>query len=92
MSLIKIKPLPVIVPSEVTMSQARQALYDAGLLNLVDETISLMPIQEQRDKAKIQWEFETIVKRDSALVYGLAGGLGLTDEMLDDLFIKASNI
>lgn len=81
-----------VVPSQVTMSQARQALYDEGLLSLVDETINLMPIQEQRDKAKIQWEFETIVKRDSALVYGLAGGLGLTDKMLDDLFIKASKI
>lgn len=80
------------IPKQVTMSQARQALYDEGVLNLVDETLNLMPIQEHRDKAKIQWEFETIVKRESALVYGLAGGLGLSDEMLDDLFIKASKI
>lgn len=83
---------PLVPPSQVTMAQARLALYDEKLLGLVDETINLMPIQEQREKAKIQWEFETIVKRDSALVYGLAGGLGLTDEMLDDLFIKASKI
>lgn len=81
-----------IIPNEVTMAQARLALYEEGLLGLVDETISLMPITEQREKAKIQWEFETKVNRNSALVYGLAGGLGLTDKMLDDLFIKASKI
>lgn len=90
--VVSIKPLQIYVPKQVTMAQARLALYDEGLLGLVDETINLMPIQEQREKAKIQWEFETTVNRNSALVYGLAGGLGLTDEMLDNLFIKASKI
>jgi len=92
MSLIKIKPEPVIVPKSVSMRQARLALYNKGLLHLVDETISLMPIKEQREKAEIEWEFSSNVERDSFLVYGLAGGLGLTDEMLDALFIEASKL
>lgn len=80
------------IPSIVSMRQARLALYDANLLHLVDETISLMPITEQREKSKIEWEYATEVKRDSALVYGLAGGLGLTDSMLDELFVKAATL
>lgn len=80
------------VPSVVTMVQARLALYNHNLLDLVDESISLMPIKEQREKALIEWEFSTNVRRDSFLVYGLAGALGLTDEMLNSLFIEASNL
>lgn len=89
---VSIKPLPIYVPQQVTMAQARLALYDEGSLALVDEIINSMPIKEQRDKAKIEWEFSTSVRRDSSLVYGLAGGLGLTDEMLDYLFVKASKL
>lgn len=85
-------PILVVPPSQVSMRQARLALYNAGLLALVDESISLMPIEEQRVKAQIEWEYATTVQRDSALVYGLAGALGLTDEMLNDLFIKASKL
>lgn len=84
-------PAPFI-PTVVTMRQARLALFDAGLLSLIDESIALMPIVEQREKSKIEWEYATEVKRDSALVYGLAGVLGLTDEMLDNLFIEASKL
>lgn len=84
-------PVPTI-PTSVTMRQARLALFNAGLLGTVDESLALMPIEEQRKKAQIEWEYATTVDRNSALVYGLAGALGLTDEMLDDLFIKASTL
>ena len=83
---------PMPIPSTVSMRQARLALYNAGLLALVDESILLMPIEEQRVKAQIEWEFATTVQRDSALVYGLAGELGLTDEMLENLFSEASKL
>ena len=92
MSLIKIKPLPIVIPEEVSMRQARLALFDANLLNLVDESLSLMPDQTQREKAQIEWEFSTVVRRDSALVNGLAGALALSDEALDQLFIAASKL
>lgn len=92
MSLIKIKPLPVVIPEEVSMRQARLALFDANLLSLVDESLSLMPDPTQREKAQIEWEFSTVVSRDSALVNGLAGALSLTDEALDNLFISASKL
>lgn len=92
MSIIKIKPAPVVVPNQVSMRQARLALYNAGLLSLVDESLSLMPIEEQRVKAQIEWEYATVVDRNSALVFGLAGALGLTDEMLDNLFIEAAKL
>ena len=92
MSIIKVKPEPIVVPQFVSMRQARLALFDAGLLDTVNESLALMPDAAQRKKAQIEWEFATEVQRDSSLVYGLAGALGLTDSMLDELFIKASGL
>ena len=90
---IHLNPLSgTYIPTEVTMRQARLALYDANLLQLVDESLALMPIEEQRIKAQIEWEYSTSVQRNSSLIYGLAGALGLTDDMLDDLFLKASTL
>lgn len=85
------KPAPVI-PTEVRMRQARLALFDAGLLDTVDESIALMPDAEQRRKAQIEWEFAATVQRDSDLVRGLAVALNLSDEMLDQLFTKAATL
>jgi len=86
------KPLPEAIPQQVKMAQARKALAHKGLLDLVPECIAGMHDSIQRKDAEIDWEFEPYVKRNSHLVYGLAGGLGLTDEKLDELFLYASKL
>ncbi len=85
------KPAPVKV-TKVSMRQARLALYQQGKLDTVNEIISLMPIESQRRQAEIEWEFATTVERNSSLVYGIAGGLGMTDADVDALFEQASKL
>ena len=80
------------VPNAVTMRQGRLALLQFGLLSLVDASISLMPDPMQREAAKIEWEYATEIVRNSPLVQGLTGALGLTEEALDQLFTLAATL
>ena len=69
----------------VSMRQARLALLGADLLDIVETAI------QATDKAvQIEWEYATEVRRDSPLVVSLSQSLGLTEEMLDNLFSGAS--
>lgn len=77
-------PPPPVIPTSVTMRQARLALFDAGLLSQVDAAIS------QNPRAQIEWEYATTVERNSELTQSLASGLGLTEQQLDDLFTTAA--
>lgn len=73
------------VPTVVSMRQARLALLGAGLLDDVQAAV------EFGDRAmQISWEFATEVRRDDALVLGLAKSLNLSPDQVDDLFIQAA--
>lgn len=80
-------PIVIPVPSAVTMRQARLALLDAGLLEQIEQGITLMS-----KAAQIEWEYATEVKRDSSLVTQIAQAFELTEEQLDDLFTKAATL
>lgn len=80
------------VPQSVTMRQARLALLAAGLLDAVDQSIAAIPDATQRKQAQIDWEFAATVDRNSPLVNGLSGALGLTEAALDDLFVNAATL
>ena len=84
-------PMPVTVPQQVTMRQARLALLGAGLLASVNTAIAAME-GIQGEAARIEWEYALAVERQSQLVSGLSAALGLTDEQLDDLFLAASEL
>ena len=79
------------VPQAVTMRQARLALLAAGKLTTANAAIAAMPGTEG-DAARIEWEYAHEVRRDAALVAGMASVLGLADEQLDGLFIAAAAI
>ena len=85
------EPEPVPVPAAVTMRQARLALLAAGLLEQAEEAISGMAGAEGA-AAKIEWEYATEVRRDSALVAGMAEALGIDGAGLDALFVSASSL
>jgi hypothetical protein len=72
-------------PESVSMRQARLALLGAGLLAQVDAAI-----QQGAEADKIEWEYATEVRRDSALVANMAAAFGLTEVHLDDLFFAAA--
>jgi hypothetical protein len=78
-------PAPPVIPTSVTMRQARLALLGAGLLDQVNAAIT-------DPAAQIEWEYATTVERNSPLVQNLSIGLGLTEEQLDSLFTTASTL
>ena len=80
-----------LVPSSVTMRQARLALLGAGLLASVDAAIDSLP-SPQKEAARIEWEYATEVQRSSGLVPMMVVALGLDDAALDALFIEAEGL
>ena len=85
-------PADPIVPQSVTVRQARLALLGIGLLDDVHAAIAAIPDPAQRKAAEIEWEYATVIERNSPLVTSLAAGLGLTAADIDALFEAASRI
>ncbi len=81
-------PMAPVVPSSVTMRQARLALLAIGKLGDVAAAIAAMPAPA-RDRAQIEWEFASHVERSSPLLIDLAPVLELD---LDVLFRKAGSL
>lgn len=80
-------PEPVQVPQAITIRQAKLALLSAGLLDDVDAAIA------QADRAtQIEWEYATEVHRNWPTLRSVQGAIGLTDEQVDGLFIRAASL
>jgi hypothetical protein len=80
-------PPPPVVPSVITMRQARLALLQAGLLGSVNTAM------EQADQAaQIEWEYATQVIRTDPLVQAMQAGLGMTDADTDALFTLGATL
>ena len=84
---------PIVIPitTEVTMRQARLALFQQGLLANVQTAIDGLA-EPQKTVTQISWDYAQTVKRDDDLVVQLAGALGLDSGALDDLFTLASTL
>lgn len=76
---------PAPAPQRVSMRQARRALRQVGLYEMVGDLIDGLD-EPARADALIDWEFAQEVRRDFGLVLMLAPALGLDDDELDDLF------
>lgn len=85
------EPLPPVIPTVVTMRQARLALLQAGVLPLVESAIAAME-SPAKEAAKIEWEYSQEVQREKPFVQLLSASLGLTSEQLDNLFMLASTL
>ena len=78
-------PPPAPPVTQVTMRQARLALLAADLLDDVEVMMS------EADRAvRIEWEYATVVDRNSPLVAAIGSALGLTDAQIDALFADAA--
>lgn len=81
-------PDPVIViPTTVSMRQARLALLQVEILNEVNTTIAA-----GTEADKITWEYATEVNRSDALVTNMSIALNLTEQDLDNLFSLANTL
>lgn len=79
------------VPHEVTMRQARLALYSAGMLDAAQAVIDALPMPQRR-QAQIEWEYALSVRRDHQLIaLMVAEGLA-TEEQVDGLFVAAAGL
>lgn len=88
----QIQAIPtVIVPSVVTMRQARLALLALGKLTAVEAAIAALP-SPQKEAAAIEWEYSNEVQRHNGFVSLLAPSLNLTEADLDQLFIDAAKL
>ncbi|MEM8511091.1 hypothetical protein RCH14_000382 [Massilia sp. MP_M2] len=79
------------VPQEVSMRQARLALLGRSVLGQVDAAIESLPSPE-REAARIEWDYSSVVARNSPLVVMMGAALGLDDSALDQLFITAATL
>ncbi len=82
----------VIMPTSVTPRQARLALLQIGKLDAVSAALTAIPDPARRTAAQVEWEYATVIERNSPLVTSLAAGLGLTAADIDALFEAASRI
>ena len=80
-----------VVPSAVTMRQARLALLAAGKLNEVISAINQLSGAE-KEAALIEWEYSSEVQRHNGFVSLIGPALDMTEEQIDDLFIAASKL
>ena len=79
-------PLPEPVPQVITMRQARLQLLEVGLLDDVEALVAL------DRKSQIEWEYANEVYRESPLIESVKGALSLTNEQIDEMFLKASKL
>jgi len=78
--------IPSPVPEAVTPLQIRRALNTAGLRATVEAAV-----QSADQDVKDAWDFALEVRRDNALLTGMAAQLGMTSEQIDDLFRLAAS-
>ena len=74
------------IPQSITPTQARIILHRNGLLDAAEEAIKL-------DKEfEIYWEYSLSIERNNQTLLSMANHLGLSEEMLDNMFIEASGL
>lgn len=78
---------PIVVHESVSPRQIRQALTAVGLRAGVEAAVSAGD-QDLKD----WWEFSTAFERNHPMVIGMANGLNVSSEQLDQLFILASSL
>lgn len=76
-----------LVPEQVLMTAAREALIDAGLLGAVNTYM-----QSLTEKDQVWWEYSVSISRKFTLVESARIALGMTNEQIDQLFIAAGQI
>lgn len=80
---------PPPVPSRITRRQARLALLEAGLLDVVEQ---IMANPETPRAVRITYEDATEWWRNDPMVAQFAAELDLTSEQVDALFYRAATL
>lgn len=86
--IVTAAPLSNPVPQVISRRQAKQALLQAGLLDVADAAIAASGDRA----AQIDWADAQEFRRDWATLISMQNALGLTDEQIDDLFRLAATL
>ena len=84
--------LDALIPTSVTMRQARLALLQTGKLAAVDAAIANIEDPSAKSVAQIEWEYAQTVDRTSPWVQSLTAALGISDAELQNLFKLAATL
>lgn len=81
------EPEPWVPPHTtwVTARQARLQLFKDGLLSQVESLVAI-----QGGEIQIEWEYATIIERDSPLTQAIAHELRLSQEQIQVMFDQAA--
>ena len=82
----ELREIPKEVPQEITPLQSKLQLLELGLLDDVEAMVSA------DRKVQLYWEYASVIERDNEILLMMATSLGMTEEQLDDLFIKANKL
>jgi hypothetical protein len=81
------------VPASVTARQIRLWLVRHGVsLAAVDAAIAAIPDAQQREEARVEWDYAPYVERAHSMLIPLASALGLNEEQVDQAFREAAGI
>lgn len=84
------EPEPEPVPSQVTPRQIRLALIDRGIMpSQITQMLTSIEDETLREKALVEWEKATTVRRDHPLIAQLSSALSFNEEDVDELFREA---
>lgn len=73
--------------------QLRLGLVSNGIsLSQVEATIDAIENQQDRDVARIEWEYASTFDRHHPLIEQVGGALGLTTEQIDTMWAAALNL
>ena len=77
-----------IVPTQVSMANARIVLSRAGLLSQINSTID----NSANEELKIAWEYSTVIDRNSPLMSAVAALFSISPSQIDEFFRQAEDI
>lgn len=86
------EPAPPVVPESVTQRQARLALLQIGKLDEAEAALNGITDAALRKAALIEWEFANEILRDHPLIAQISAALNLTEQQIDQLFMRAKEI
>lgn len=78
------------IPQIITARQLRLMLISKGIsLQRIASIIEALP-PEQRDIAKVSWEYAHTFERNNPMLLQVAEAIGITEEELNDIFIQGN--
>lgn len=86
----QIGALPPVLP-DLSQRQIRRGLLEMGVLDKVDATIDNLS-SPTREQTRISWDYSTSFHRQSPLLKSIMNELDLTDDQVDEMWLKMASL